>query len=193
MACGCFGLASLLCCFSECTKLLLLAGLCLISYEGRERDSSREATDICIYPVDSVLLYSNNTSPPTCLSPLPPHLSTPLFGPMFDSAAPRRLLDPEERSRETVCQKHLDRDVLRVITHAWPLNGHVCYPHNNASRAAKFFIAPAALVVAPCQTQTHTHVLPTAESTGHPPADGSKEDEGRHKQAWKTSPPLIKH
>lgn len=103
-----------------------------------------------------ILLYSNNKPLPTCLSPLQLHLPTPLFGPMFVSWAPRRLLDPEERSRETLSQKHLGHNVLRVITHAWPLNGHVCYPHNNASRAAKSFIAPPALMVAPCQTHTHT-------------------------------------
>lgn len=114
-------------------------------------------------------LACKSTSRPPCLAPC---LTLQLRGGCW---TPRR---------QTRSQKHLSRDVLRVITHAWPLNGHVCYLHNNASRAAKSFIAHLALTVAPCQT--HTHTLPTVESTGHPPADGSKEDAGRHKLPWKT-------
>lgn len=104
----------------------------------------------------SFVLRQHN-APYLPISPPPPPPDTPVWPEAIHWFAPSRRLDPEDRSRGTRNQKHLGRDVLRVITHAWPLNGHVCYLHNNASRAAKSFIAPSALVVAPCQTHTHSH------------------------------------
>lgn len=109
------------------------------------------------FPSRGAFALRQHTAPYLPISPPPPPPDTPVWPQAIHWFAPSRRLDPKGRSRERGSRKQLGRDVLQVITHAWPLNGHVCYLHNNASRAAKSFIAPTALVVAPCQTHTHTH------------------------------------
>lgn len=112
----------------------------------------------------------------------------PFISPRSDrSLAGSRLWECEDTQIQTHAHPNSRSYVLRVITHAWSLNGNICYHHNNTSRGTKSFIAPSALPISPLLTQIHTHASHTLEPTGHPPVNKSKEGAPRHKQPQNTS------